>query len=105
MTSDRRDELWEKYKEENPPKGQATLYYKDNAEYWKAGYDAAMAEKDELIRHYKFLLNAAENLYRPDRPVHKGLDPTFYHTLTYEGDTELINKTIAAREALKEMGE
>ena len=44
-------------------------------------------------QHGAFLLNAAQDLYRPDRPLHRGLDPTFYHTLTCEGDLELINKT------------
>jgi hypothetical protein len=33
------------------------------------------------------------------------MTPTFYFTLTYEGDIELIEKTKRAREALKEIGE
>jgi hypothetical protein len=41
---------------------------------------------------YKFLVNVASNLLRPDKPVHKHLDPTFYHTLTYEGDMALIEQ-------------
>jgi len=47
----------------------------------------------ELVQALEFCVNAAINLYRPDKPVHKGLDPTFYHTLTFEGDLELIDKT------------
>jgi hypothetical protein len=53
----------------------------------------------------RFTLGCAENLLRPDKPVHKGLDPTFYQTLTYEGDIELIEQCKAARLALKEIGE
>jgi hypothetical protein len=55
---------------------------------------------DRLVDSYKFLLNAAVYVYAPDKPLHRGLDPTFYHTLSYEGDEELINKTNEARKAL-----
>lgn len=37
-----KNEQWEKFKEENEPKGQAEFYYKDNCEYWKDGFDAAI---------------------------------------------------------------
>lgn len=63
------------------------------------------AENRRLREHLHFTVNAAENLYQPDKPLHKGLCPTFYHTLTYEGDLELIAKTKAAREALKATSE
>ena len=64
-----------------------------------------MQEREKVMSdHFGFLLNAAENLYRPDKPLGKGLCPTFYHTLNYEGDLELINKTIAARQALTKLG-
>jgi hypothetical protein len=46
----------------------------------------------------------AEYLYKPDKPLTKGLDPTFYFTLTYEGDLELIEKTRKARAVLEEEG-
>jgi predicted acyl esterase len=59
------------------------------------------AENARLMEALEFTLKAAEYVYQPDKPVHKGLDPTFYHTLTYEGDMELIEKTKKAREALK----
>jgi hypothetical protein len=59
------------------------------------------AENARLREALEFTLKAAEYVFQPDKPVHKGLDPTFYHTLTYEGDMELIEKTKKAREALK----
>jgi len=46
-------------------------------------------------RDIKFLLSFAPNGSTP-----KGLDPTFYHTLTYEGDVKLqerINAIDAAK--------
>lgn len=63
---------------------------------------AANEENKRLREHLKFTVNAAENLYRPDKPLVDGLDPTFYFTLTYKGDLELIKKTEAARAALQE---
>jgi hypothetical protein len=59
------------------------------------------AENARLREALEFTLHAAEQLYRPERPLYKNLDPTFYHTLTWEGDLELIEKTKKAREALK----
>lgn len=44
-----RDAEWEKYKDLHPPKGQANFYYKDNAEYFKAGFDASSAEWKKII--------------------------------------------------------
>jgi hypothetical protein len=38
---------WRRYQEGNPPKGQAQLYYKDNAEYWQDGFRAALALMQE----------------------------------------------------------
>ena len=61
------------------------------------------AENARYREALEFTLKAAEYLYQPDKPVHKGLDPTFYQTLTWEGDMELIEKTKKAREALKGM--
>lgn len=58
-------------------------------------------QNDKYRDALEFTLKAAEYLYHPDKPIHKGLDPTFYHTLTYEGDMELVEKTKKAREALK----
>ena len=43
----RRDEAWEKFKEEDEPLGQAKLYYKDNGEYFMKGYDQGMADARE----------------------------------------------------------
>jgi hypothetical protein len=37
------DEAWEKHKDNNEPVGQASLYYKDNGEYFKYGFDFARA--------------------------------------------------------------
>lgn len=36
------DEAWEKFKEDNPPRGQALHYYKDNQEYWKSGWESCL---------------------------------------------------------------
>lgn len=52
-----------------------------------------------LAEHYEFLLRAAECLYGADKTLEAGLDPMFYHTLTYEGDLELIEKTKQAKRA------
>jgi len=68
-------------------------------------YRALQAEREaaaKLVEHFQFILGCAYNLLQPDKPVHKGLDPTFYHTLTYEGDVELLEKYQAAKLALAE---
>ncbi len=51
-----RDEQWEKYRDLNPPKGQAKLYYKDNAEYWKDGFDAGMVQAAKLFEESEGLM-------------------------------------------------
>lgn len=48
-----------------------------------------------------FMLALSRQLLNPSRPVHKNLDPTFYHTLTYEGDVELIKTFNEYEELLK----
>lgn len=58
-------------------------------------------ENARLREALSFTLNAAEILYKPDEPLTKNLSPLFYHTLTYEGDLELIEKTKIAREILR----
>lgn len=47
-----------------------------------------------------FTLKAAEHLYKPDLPLVPNLAPMFYHTLSYEGDLELIAKVKKARSIL-----
>lgn len=61
------------------------------------------AENARLREALEFTLQAAERLYKPEKPLWKNLDPTFYHTLTWEGDLELIEKTKKAREALNDL--
>lgn len=56
---------------------------------------------EELEYALRFTLNAAENLYQPNKPLRRGLDPTFYHTLTYEGDFKLIEATKEAKRILE----
>jgi hypothetical protein len=51
-----------------------------------------MVDYQSIKEDLNFLIHIAVLAIRPDKPVHKGLDPTFYHTLTYEGDVELVNK-------------
>jgi hypothetical protein len=55
----RRDEAWENYKEANPPKGQAQFYYKDNHEYWLAGYDQGWADSRGRISRLEKALDLA----------------------------------------------
>jgi len=59
-------------------------------------------EVDKLRQALKFTTKAAVHLFQPDKPLEKGLAPFFYHTLTYEGDLELIEKTKLAMELIKE---
>lgn len=46
----------------------------------------------ELKDAINFMINLSVTLLHPDKPLHKGLDPTFYHTLSYEGDKKLIEQ-------------
>lgn len=57
------------------------------------------------IECLEFAVGCAESLLRPDRPVIPNLDPTFYHSLTYEGDVELVEKCRAARIFLNKLKE
>jgi hypothetical protein len=49
-------QAWEKFRDENPPKGQAALYYADNREYFIAGFLEALkspppsTEREKAIR-------------------------------------------------------
>jgi hypothetical protein len=67
----------------------------------REAFELLLAENAALREALAFTLKAAEQLYRPDKPLTPGLDPTFYHTLTYEGDLELIANTKKARAALE----
>lgn len=51
---------WEKYKDENPPKGNARFYFKDNREYWIDGYNKAY---DQLTEVNKVLLEALKDIF------------------------------------------
>ena len=55
----------------------------------------------DLIEALKFTLAAAEYVY--DRELVDGLSPFFYHTLSYEGDKELKNRTIEIRKMITEL--
>lgn len=70
----------------------------------KREYERLQQRHDEAIRHLKFTTHAAEYVYQPKKDLMPGWDPTFYHTLTYEGDLDLINRTKAAREFLSKDG-
>ena len=61
------------------------------------------AENAKLIESLKFTTSAAEYLFKPDVNLEKGMNPTFYFTLSYEGDLELIEETKRARKVLKEL--
>lgn len=57
----------------------------------------------KLREHYTFLLNLGATLLQPQKPVVDNIDPTFYHTLTAEGDRKLIKQFEEARDFLKDM--
>jgi regulator of replication initiation timing len=58
------------------------------------------AENKRMREALELTIRTAEYVYQPNKPLEKGLPPFYYHTLTYEGDLELIEKTIAARKLL-----
>lgn len=39
---------WERFRDNNEPIGQATLYYKDNREYWRKGFIAGASQSLHL---------------------------------------------------------
>jgi len=59
-------------------------------------------EVDQLRQALKFTTKAAVHLFKPEKPLEKGLAPFFYYTLTYEGDLKLIENTKLAMELLKD---
>lgn len=67
-----------------------------------AGATYRQDEIDQLKQALEFTTKAAVHLYQPNSTLEKELPPWFYHTLTYEGDLELIEKTKLAIELLKE---
>lgn len=67
-----------------------------------AGARHRQDEIDKLRQALEVTTKAAVHLFQPDKPLEKGLAPFFYHTLTYEGDLELIEKTKLAMELIKE---
>lgn len=102
----RKEELADEYEKQfhkDYPDGVSIQSY-CNAEFpstiFLAGWDARSKDVEELVEALEFTLHATEYLYKPDKELRKNLDPTFYFTLTYEGDLELIEKTKRAREAL-----
>lgn len=50
----------------------------------------------DAMEHLSFTLGCTNSLLRPDKNLIKNLDPTFYHTNTYEGDLELLTKAYSA---------
>lgn len=63
------------------------------------------AENKKLREALELTIKTAEYVYQPNKPLEKGLPPFYYHTLSYEGDLELIEKTIAARKLLDSIKE
>lgn len=55
------------------------------------------------IRDMKLLLSFVPKEL-PDE-LAKGLDPTFYHTLTYEGDIEILKKLQRIKQYMADRGE
>lgn len=56
-----------------------------------------------LVEALEFTLGCTRNLLcdPENEGIPIGLDPTFYHTLSYEGDMELRQKYFKAKDALK----
>jgi hypothetical protein len=70
---------------------------------YQEGIDCLQADNAKLKKALRFTILAAEQQYQPNRPLEKGLCPTFYFTLSYEGDLELIEETKRARQVLDEL--
>lgn len=68
---------------------------------FQSRYNESLEEIKRYREALEYALPLAEHLMQPDKPLHEGLDPTFYFTLSYEGDLKEINKLKRAREALK----
>jgi len=86
---------------------QAACEYKDKAilngskmKQMNDRIEDLITENKKLREALELTIKTAEYVYQPDKPLEKGLPPFHYHTLTYEGDLELIEKTIAARKLL-----
>lgn len=71
------------------------------AEAHSAGRQSAL---DEVVPVLEFTTHAAEYLFGKVYPQ-PNMCPTFYHTLTYEGDVELVDKCKRARELLQKLKE
>jgi hypothetical protein len=67
--------------------------------------DKLVEENKKLREALKLTIKTAEYVYQPNKPLEKGLPPFHYHTLTYQGDLELIEKTKAARKLLDSIKE
>ena len=66
-------------------------------------HNANLTEENSKLRQaLKFTTKAAVHLFQPEKPLEKGLPPFHYHTLTYEGDLELIENTKLAMELIKD---
>lgn len=68
-----------------------------------AELDALKSQLAVAVEALEHTIHAAEYLYKPNAYLADGMDPTFYHTLTYAGDAALIEKTKKAREALAKL--
>jgi len=73
------------------------------AEFMQGEVKALEEKLRVAVEALEFSLHAAEYLYEVDKPLENGMAPMFYHTLTYEGDLEMINKTKKASEALEKI--
>lgn len=60
-----------------------------------------MTDKKEVIQAINFMIALSKTYIRPDKTIHKNLDPTFYITLTYDGDVKLIKQFWECEEILR----
>ena len=76
-------------------------YYEDALNWFSLAIQRERDRAKVLEDYYEFLLHTAEYTFNPDKDLPRGLDPTFYHTLTFDGDLALREKVKRARDALK----
>jgi hypothetical protein len=74
------------------------------------GYGAAEAEIKKLnaklakaVELGTYFQRCAANFLKPDLPVEHGLFATFYHTLSYNGDRDMLEEFRQNRQALAEI--
>jgi hypothetical protein len=74
--------------------------YEDQIDHLTEQVKLLEEKNKKLIESLEFTIQSAQRLYLSDSQ--EGMCPTFYHTLTYEGDLKLKNKTLEISNFLAE---